>query len=507
MVRGPRGAVQVGDAAARPRKCPRRSHRRHAGDPQDGTEVTRLVVGPFNRVEGDLEVTLDVADGAVRSARVNSPLYRGFEQILQGKAPFDALVFAPRICGICSVSQSAAAAQALAAAMDLRPADNGRIAANLVLADENLADHLTHFYLFFMADFARAEYAPRPWFAAAAARFKAVTGSAARDVLPARAKFLKLMGMLAGKWPHSLALQPGGSTRPLQGSERIRLHLLLREFRGFLERTLFGDRLEAIAALDSLTALHSWMAGRPAAASDFRLFLEIAHDLQLWRLGRTGAVFMSYGNYPLAVGRLLPAGTWDAADAGQAVRPFDQQQIAEDLSHAWLADDGHAHHPLQGATLPLADKPGAYSWCKAPRLAGRVVETGALARQVVAGTPLARDLVAAHGGNVFARVVMRLVEIARILPEMERWCHELAPGEPFCRHGQMPDEAVGCGLVEAARGSLGHWLAVKRGRIHNYQIVAPTTWNFSPRDAAGTPGALEQALVGAPVADGEKTPL
>ena len=32
-----------------------------------------------------------------------------------------------------------------------------------------------------------------------------------------------------------------------------------------------------------------------------------------------------------------------------------------------------------------ADKAGAYSWCKAPRLDGAVVEVGALARQVVDG--------------------------------------------------------------------------------------------------------------------------
>ena len=30
----------------------------------------------------------------------------------------------------------------------------------------------------------------------------------------------------------------------------------------------------------------------------------------------------------------------------------------------------------------------------------------------------------------------------------------------------------------------------------SYQIVAPTTWNFSPRDTAGEPGPLERALVG-----------
>ncbi len=48
---------------------------------------------------------------------------------------------------------------------------------------------------------------------------------------------------------------------------------------------------------------------------------------------------------------------------------------------------------------------------------------------------------------------------------------------------------------------------MKRGRIHNYQIIAPTTWNFSPRDAEGIPGALEQALVGTPVEPGETTPI
>ena len=68
--------------------------------------MTRLLVGPFNRVEGDLEVRLEVDAGRVCEAWVNAPMYRGFEQILQGKHPFDALVVVPRICGICSVTQS-----------------------------------------------------------------------------------------------------------------------------------------------------------------------------------------------------------------------------------------------------------------------------------------------------------------------------------------------------------------------------------------------------------------
>jgi hydrogenase large subunit len=68
-------------------------------------------------------------------------------------------------------------------------------------------------------------------------------------------------------------------------------------------------------------------------------------------------------------------------------------------------------------------------------------------------------------------------------------------------------EGQGAGLVEAARGGLGHWVRIHQGRIINYQIVAPTTWNFSPRDGAGVPGPLERALEGAPVRPGERSPV
>ena len=63
--------------------------------------MSRIVAGPFNRVEGDLEITLDIENGMVAGAQVNSTLYRGFEQIMSGKLPHDALVYTPRICGIC----------------------------------------------------------------------------------------------------------------------------------------------------------------------------------------------------------------------------------------------------------------------------------------------------------------------------------------------------------------------------------------------------------------------
>ena len=450
---------------------------------------TRRIVGPFNRVEGDLEIALDIADGKIEAAYVNSPLYRGFEQILQGKVPADALILVPRICGICSVAQSAASALALADAAGIEPPDNGRLAANLTLATENLADHLTHFYLFFMPDFARADYAGRHWHAAAVERFRATVGSAPNQVLPARARFMQMMGLLAGKWPHTLAVQPGGSTRPLQSSEIFRLHRTLREFRQFLEVVTFGAGLEEVAAIANRAQLEAYRTG--PGCGDLRAFLAIAADLDLWHLGRGTDRFMSYGCYQEENARMFPAGLWHGAAA-----TFDVAAILEDTTHAWYAAAGLPQHPAEGSTLPVAEKDGAYSWCKAPRLAGQVVETGALARQVVAGHSLARDMIEGYGASVAARVVARLLELALVLPAMERWLNELVPGEPWCVTVQAADETTGVGLIEAARGSLGHWITVRRGRIHNYQIIAPTTWNFSPRDAAGQPGALEQALAG-----------
>jgi len=466
--------------------------------------MSHLIVGPFNRVEGDLEVKLDIDGDAVREARVVSPLYRGFEQILRGKPPADALVYAPRICGICSVSQSVAAAHALAEAEGTAPPPNGRLAVNLIHAVENVADHLTHFYLFFMPDFARAAYAAEAWHAEAATRFTAVKGTAAQDVLPARAQFMHVMGILAGKWPHTLGIRPGGSTRAVSANEVARLAGILVAFRRFLERTLFGDTLERIGDLSSAADLAAWAEARPATSSDFRHFLAISAALRLEGLGRAGDRFMSYGAYGPGEAALFRRGVFAR---GGAVEPLDTGLIREDLSHAWYREATSPQAPFEGETRPDGDQQDGYTWCKAPRLGSRVMEVGALARQAVDGHPLIRDLVASGGGNVHSRVVARLLEIALVVMAMERWVEELQPGERFIAHAKLPEAARGIGLTEAARGSLGHWLKVEKGVIANYQIIAPTTWNFSPRDAAGTPGALEQALVGAPLRPGETEPV
>jgi uptake hydrogenase large subunit len=462
--------------------------------------MTRLVVGPFNRVEGDLELTLDIAEGRVAEARVSTTLYRGFEQILAGRPAADALTIAPRICGICSVSQSMAAAAALRALGGVAPPPNGELAANIAHAAENIADHLTHFYLFFMPDFCRASYAQAGWFADVAARFTAVSGEAAREILPARARLLHVMGLIAGKWPHSLAIQPGGVTRALDLGEKMRLLAILSEFRGFLEKTLFAAPLERVAALATPGQLAEFAQGQ----GDFAAFLRLASALRLDALGQVALPLISFGAYHGAGGALFPAGLYDPR--ASAEKPLPIGAIREDVAFSYLHEN--SADPAQAVTIPDAERAAAYTWAKAPRLSGEPAETGAVARQAVTGDPLVRALIAASGGtNVFVRVVARVIEIARLTIAAEGWARAIRLNESFCEQAAAPIHGSGIGMVEAARGALGHWMTVEKGLIQRYQIVAPTTWNFSPRDAHGVPGPLEQALVGVETgAAGAKAP-
>jgi hydrogenase large subunit len=456
--------------------------------------MSRIVIGPFNRVEGDLEVTLDVEGGMVREARVSASLYRGFEQLLVARPAEDALAIAPRICGICSVSQSLAAVAALRAGQGLAPAPNGARATNIAHAAENIADHLTHFYVFFMPDFARASYAARPWHEAASRRFAAIKGEASREALPARARLLETMGLIAGKWPHSLAFRPGGVTRALDLGATMRLVALIADFRAFAEKVLFAAPIEAVIGLDSRVALDSFSE----RAGDFAAFLRIARDLRLEELGAGPGLLMSCGAYDGPQGHRFPAGLLDAATG--ALRPPPLDAIEEDVSHAFMRDT--SADPALAETAPDIYRPGAYSFAKAPRLEGRAVEVGALARQAVAGHPLIRDLLARRGAsNVLVRVVARVLEIALLTRAMEEWTRELGASEPYCIPDAPLRDGSVTGFVEAARGALGHWARFRGGQIERYQIIAPTTWNFSPRDAAGNPGPLELALQGLEVGE------
>jgi Ni,Fe-hydrogenase I large subunit len=101
---------------------------------------------------------------------------------------------------------------------------------------------------------------------------------------------------------------------------------------------------------------------------------------------------------------------------------------------------------------------------------------------------------------VLLRHFARMHEFKCIYRQIERCLRELKLNEPFYIKPKEQD-GQGWGATEAIRGALCHWIDIKGGRIKNYQIIAPTTWNVGPRTASGQRGPIEEALVGTPIAD------
>lgn len=466
---------------------------------------------PFNRVEGDLEVSIEVSDGRITDAWSAGTLYRGFENMMKGRGPLDGLVMTPRICGICSTTHLMAAARALDAIAGLTPPDNAVRVRNVALMVEHMQSDVRQSVLMYMADFAHEAYRAHPLHAEALGRYAPAAGSSAIDAIRETKRLIEAIGLLGGQWPHSSFMVPGGIAFAPSRANVLQCRQIVGAFRAWYERRVLGCSIERWAAVADGNTLDAWLAERSEHRdSEVGFLLRFGREAGLDAIGAGPGAFLSYGAFDLprdtAVaapgGRLLAAGF----ARGATVRAFDAGLVAEDVSHAWYRDHG-ALHPTAGETAPYASGQAgrAYSWIKAPRYDGLVIETGPLAEAIVDGRPLFVDLVAAGRSSALVRQLARLTRPALLLPAVDVWLEELllAHGAPVVAgDGHVPD-GEGAGLVEAARGALGHWVRIADGRIAGYQIITPTAWNGSPRDAQGRRGAWEEALVGIPVGDPE----
>ena len=126
--------------------------------------------------------------------------------------------------------------------------------------------------------------------------------------------------------------------------------------------------------------------------------------------------------------------------------------------------------PLEAAGLNHAMADADY--VRAPRWAGACRETSSLTRT---DSPLLRELERNYGNGLLVRLVARLTELAVLAGRLA----EAHGGERAGPPGAGPVNP-GTGQVEAARGRLVHRVGLHGDRVHSYQILAPTEWNFHP---------------------------
>ncbi len=468
---------------------------------------------PINRGEGDLELRIEMKDGTVEDAWSVGTMYRGMENILVGRHPLDALVITMRVCGMCNVAHLYAAALALDAACAVKVPDNGQRLRNVTLMVEHAQSDIRHAFLLFAPDFVNPVYRSHPLFEEAGRRYQAFQGSTAIETLQETKKAIEIIAILGGQWPHSAFMVPGGvASNPGPGDLLQCLHNLTR-FRQWYERRVLGCTIGRWREVRSASDLDAWVEENESQREgEVGFFVRFARAAGLDRIGRGHGNYLSFGSLdmPETTSVVPPRrGTTFVASGfarGTTVEPLDPAQVTEQVAHSWFREYEGGRHPFEGETRPYAsgEEGARYSWAKAPRYRGLPTETGPLAERVVERDPLFTDLVR-NGPSVFARQLARLTRPATFFPAIETWLGEMAREKESRYYAGQAEVKSGraCGMLQAARGALGHWVEIQDGRISRYQIITPTTWNASPRDSQGVRGPWEESVVGTPVRDPE----
>jgi hydrogenase large subunit len=128
----------------------------------------KIIIDPLNRIEGHIGVeanTVGAESNGVRvqSAYIKGNLFRGFERIMIGRDPRDAMVICQRICGVCPGDHATAASQNIGTLYGYKvhhedpvnpwvsqastplPQNAARLR-NLMHAAQHLMSHILHFY-------------------------------------------------------------------------------------------------------------------------------------------------------------------------------------------------------------------------------------------------------------------------------------------------------------------------------------------------------------------------
>lgn len=493
-------------------------------------KVQELDISPVGRVEGDLDVRVDVQDGVVVDAWTSAELFRGFEVILRGKDPQAGLVVTPRACGICGASHLTCAAWALDTAWGTTVPRNAILARNLGQLAESLQSLPRHHYGLFQIDFTNRNYRRSPFYDEAVRRWSPFTGKNYEIGVTISGKPVEIYALLGGQWPHSSYMVPGGVMCAPTLTDITRAWSILEYFRrGWVEPVWLGCSMERYEQIRSHQDFLAWLDESPEHAnSDLGLYWRMGLDVGMDRYGGGHRKFLSWGYLPHEDRYQKPtvAGRNDAVIMRNGIYDFykdahaetTHEMVRESTVHAWYEEGAQAVHPFDRETRPTSKNErqydGKYSWATAVSHSdeGRL-ECGPLARQVVAGAPQTRDfqhhdplvvdMMRSMGGpSLLLRHFARMHEVVKLYREAERCLRAFRLDEPFYVKPEERD-GRGWGATEAIRGALCHWIDVAGGKIKNYQIIAPTTWNVGPRDAGKNRGPIEQALLGAPIANPE----
>ena len=539
---------------------------------QRNGHVRRVDFDPVTRVAGALafHTVVDLESRQVLETDSMATLFRGYEIILKGRDPRDAIFISSRACGVCGGVHSTCSALALEMAFGIHPPPMGIVARNLLLSLEYLYDHPLHLFLLAGPDYSEPavrETNPELWDKAqdAPARGRAthgfatvgeimtamtpLTGALYAEALHMTRVAREAYVLIGGKYPHPQTIVPGGISATIDTSDMNEIQLRIGKF--------FDYGRKVVAIYDDLT--------------DF--FYEANPQYRLIGTRPKNLIEPGQWDDPFAYdGTFANADDWGRKRWAPPGVIVDGERVTDSLhrlnmgleefvEHSFYEDwttngngDGSPYptdpagnplspyHPWNKDTIP---KPGhtswkeRYSWATAPRWDRLAMETGAYSRLWAASQatdyahgqfiePTGRSLrldvpqAALPGGvaewqvpEVWGAFERNRGRAYSILFSALIAYENLLIGYDLMRKGETAmsvpyevpqDKRIGAGFWGAGRGFLTHHVVMDKGVIENYQIVTPSTWMASPKDPWGNPGPYEEAVLATPLLENYEKP-
>ena len=521
--------------------------------------MARITVDPITRIEGHLRIDVEVDGGKITNAWSSAQAFRGIETILRGKDPRSAWAMTQRFCGVCTTTHALGSISTVEDAYNVEVPVNAQMMRNLVMSMQSLQDHIVHFYHLTALDWVDIVSALKADPAKAGATAQSLSNwpsnsfnemKTAQDKLKAFVGTGNLGIYSSGYWGHpDMRLTPEinliGFAHYLQALEYQRkiaqAVAIIGSKNPHIQNLCVGGVSTAID-MNSLAALNmervQWIRTLLDETAAFVRevyipdVLAIAGAYKDWfNIGSCVGNYIAAPDFPMnpsATEFLIP-GAIIIGDEYHKVETWKDERlragITETSVSSWYKEDKPLH-PFNGDQTPNYtgfQENGKYTWCKAPRFEGKVMQTGPIS-QILAGYMGGNenikkyvDLVAGKlglklsqlnstMGRNAARAIRALVMVDNSYKCLETFLDNYAKGDhEYVNNVPTPaGECEGAGFNEAPRGMLSHWVKIKDGVIQNYSAVVPSTWDAGPRDESGVMGPYEQSLVNTPVADAEK---
>ena len=427
-----------------------------------------ITIDPITRISGFLEIKAEVEESTIVNVNVSGLLFRGFEKILKGRMPLDAIYFTERICGICSTAHSLASTLALEDAMNITVRQNDWYIRDIMHGFEIVQNHLRQFYQFTLPSYVKIksiklvgdqEYSDF--------RLPEEINKKLEEHYVASIEMSRLahegLAVLGGKAPHCHGIYVGGVTVNLDAYTLEKVKSIISNIKAFVTTIMRED-------MEIITQYYSDYFEKGISYPNFMSY----------------GLFDSYEDTPenkeitYVKPGIMKDGVWS---------PFNARKITEQVRYAWFTNNQN----IQEQEVDLS-KPDAYTFIKAPRYEGVPMEVGPLARQIINGEYT-------RGHSCLDRNIARVLETEKVIQIMDKLSErvELLPNNQ--KIYQVPEKAFGVGLIDTSRGSLGHWIQIENQVINHYNLIPPTVWNLSPKDAKDLPGVIEKSLLNTTLQD------